>query len=56
MSGDLNSSALALIASSLFTNINELFELEKVYEEISYQANVVDERYFPGFFSVMAQK
>jgi len=33
-----------------------LFELEKDYERRSHQANVIEQRYFPGFFVVMAQR
>ena len=37
-------------------DIPALFEVEKQYEQISYQANYVDGRYFPGFFTVLAEK
>jgi SAM-dependent methyltransferase len=33
-----------------------LFESEKEYEARSHQANVVEKRYFPGFFVVMSQR
>ena len=42
-----------------FQKINEpeaLFELEKTYEQLSYQANYIENRYFPGFFTVLGQK
>lgn len=37
-------------------DIPALFELEKLYEGISHQANCVDGRYFPGFFTVLAER
>ncbi len=36
--------------------LEPLFESEKEYEARSHQANVVEKRYFPGFFVVMAQR
>jgi cyclopropane fatty-acyl-phospholipid synthase-like methyltransferase len=37
-------------------SVEDLFEVEKAYAEIAYHANYVEERYFPGFFTVMAQR
>ncbi|MBN1214260.1 MAG: class I SAM-dependent methyltransferase [Candidatus Lokiarchaeota archaeon] len=37
-------------------NINELFELEKAYYDISFERNVKEKKYFPGFFTVLAKK
>lgn len=36
--------------------IGELFELEKQLEQISYNRNVVERRYFPGFFTACIRK
>jgi 2-polyprenyl-3-methyl-5-hydroxy-6-metoxy-1,4-benzoquinol methylase len=38
-----------------FDDLARLFALEKTYEALSHQRNVVEGRYFPGFFSVAAR-
>jgi 2-polyprenyl-3-methyl-5-hydroxy-6-metoxy-1,4-benzoquinol methylase len=37
-------------------DLSALFALERTYEEVSYRRNVVEGRYFPGFFSVAARR
>jgi len=37
-------------------DLRVLFELEKGLAELSYRRNVVERRYFPGFFSVCARR
>lgn len=37
-------------------DLGNLFELEKAYEELSFERNVVEGKYFPGFFSVAARR
>lgn len=39
-----------------FNNQQELFELEKGLEDISYQRNILENKYFPGFFTVLAKR
>ncbi len=39
-----------------FTSIPDLIEREKTYEVLSYRANYQEKRYFPGFFTIMAQR
>lgn len=38
------------------TSLPELFEAEKEYAAVSYRANREEGRYFPGFFTFLAQK
>lgn len=37
-------------------NLEALFESEKDYEAVSHQRNVVEKKYFPGFFTVCAKR
>jgi SAM-dependent methyltransferase len=37
-------------------DLRVLFELEKGLAEVSYRRNIVERRYFPGFFSVCARR
>jgi SAM-dependent methyltransferase len=39
-----------------FTDVRELFALEREYEEISRRRNRVEKRYFPGFFTILAER
>lgn len=39
-----------------FEHIENLFELERGYEELSRQRNHIERRYFPGFFTVLARQ
>jgi SAM-dependent methyltransferase len=39
-----------------FGRIDALFDAEKDYEEVSRRANVIEGRYFPGFFTVLARR
>jgi SAM-dependent methyltransferase len=39
-----------------FTDIRELFALEREYEAISVQRNWIERRYFPGFFTILAER
>ena len=39
-----------------FDHLDALFEAEKGYEELSRRANVVERRYFRGFFTVLARR
>lgn len=39
-----------------FDRAEPLFELEKEYEQLSYRANHIDGRFFPGFFTILAQR
>lgn len=34
----------------------DLFELEKEKEAISYRSNFIEKKYFPGFFTILAEK
>lgn len=36
--------------------LHDLFAGEKEYEELSHQANLVEQRYFPGFFTALARR
>ena len=37
-------------------DINDLFELEKAYYDLSIERNIKQKTYFPGFFTVLAKK
>ena len=39
-----------------FNRLDALFDAEKDYEELSRRAIVVERRYFPGFFTVLARR
>jgi SAM-dependent methyltransferase len=39
-----------------FDRIEALLDAEKGYEELSRRANVIEGRYFPGFFTVLARR
>ncbi len=39
-----------------YQSIPDLIEMEKTYEALSYRANYKEKRYFPGFFTIMAQR
>jgi hypothetical protein len=39
-----------------FTDLRELFELERGYEALSRRRNCVEGKYFPGFFTVLAER
>lgn len=39
-----------------FERIEDVLDAEKGYEEISRRANLVEGRYFPGFFTVLARR
>jgi SAM-dependent methyltransferase len=39
-----------------FADVRDLFVLEREYEEISRRRNRIDKRYFPGFFTVLAER
>lgn len=61
VSGWLNEAGFALQSTSVnkfqpFNNLEELLELEKGLEDISYQRNILENKYFPGFFTVLAKK
>jgi SAM-dependent methyltransferase len=59
--GWLAEAGLRLLSTSInkfqpFAGHDELFEREKEYRELSRQANYGENRYFPGFFTVLAQR
>lgn len=37
-------------------NLDEIVKLEEEYTEFSYRRNIVEKRFFPGFFTVLGQK
>lgn len=39
-----------------FKNLTDLIQIEKEYEEISFRKNHVENCFFPGFFTILAQK
>lgn len=39
-----------------FNNIEDLISLEKTFSDVSYQRNVVEKKFYPGFFTVMGKK
>jgi SAM-dependent methyltransferase len=39
-----------------FTDVRELFALEREQEEISRRRNWIEKRYFPGFFTILAER
>ncbi len=39
-----------------FTDVRDLFVREREYEEISRRRNRIDKRYFPGFFTILAER
>ena len=39
-----------------FDRIDDLLDAEKRYEEVSWRANQIEGRYFPGFFTVLARR
>jgi len=59
--GWLSEAGFRLVSTSInrhkkWTAIEELLKMESQYEQLSYQRNVVENRYFPGFFTVLAQR
>ena len=57
----LDSAGFELVSTSInkfkpFSSIDDLIEMEKEYEALSYKANYKEKRYFPGFFTVLARK
>jgi len=56
----LNESDFRLVSTSInkfreFNSIAELVDMEKDYEALSHRANYVENRYFPGFFTILAR-
>ena len=59
--GWLDEAGFALTSSSInrfqaFESRQQLFDLEPEYAQLSQQANYDEGRYFPGFFTLLAQK
>lgn len=39
-----------------FNNIEDLISLEKTFSDVSYQRNVIEKSFYPGFFTVLGKK
>jgi SAM-dependent methyltransferase len=42
--------------SAPFTDVRDLFALEREHEELSRRRNWIEKRYFPGFFTILAER